>query len=165
MSRPRGITPEVKKFLSAIGRIGGRARARNHNQKDLDAMACRAAGARWMRKRFGVDTFEELGLPGWEIVDTGLRELSQGTTDGIEALAIAEVAPRLRYLGVPVAKTASDVSNPREKLYRLMESRHGGMAHERFTAFLQRIDSFCDALSSSYPQEKRTVRRDRVWCG
>lgn len=158
------LAPEVKKFLAAIGRTGGRARARSHSKNDLAAMARGAALSRWMQEKFGVDTFEELGLPGAEIVDIGLSELSKGNTDGIEALAVAEGEPRLRYLGVPVARTAAAIVNPREKLYRAMESHHGGMAHERFAAYLDRMDSFCDALSSISPCRSKAARRDRIWC-
>lgn len=167
MGRAIVIKPEVRRFLSRIGRMGGLSRARDRSQSELDSTARRGAVSRWIRQRFGVGSFEDLGLPGWEIVDKGLFDLAAGKTDSIDALAVAEVQPRLRYLGVPVPRTTETIIEARKKLYRIVEVQNGEMAHERFSAILQRVDSFCDALSSRSPGvvlRRVPVRRDRIWC-
>ncbi len=43
------------------------------------ATANRAASSRWIRKRFAAASFAELGLPGGDIVDTGLAHLADET--------------------------------------------------------------------------------------
>ncbi len=116
-----------------------------------------------MRARFGVEKFEDLALPGWQVIDAGMRNLVDGEEDRVEALAVAEARPRLRYLGVPVPRSADLICDAREKLYRMMEAAHGELAHARFMAILSRVDSFCDALSSVRSARGQQVRRDRMW--
>jgi hypothetical protein len=167
MVRAVAIKPEVRRFLARIGQKGGEARARNRGRDELAATARQGAVARWMQERFGADSFEALGIPGWEIVDKGLKDLAAGRVGEMEALAVAEALPRLRFLGVAVPRMAESIADPREKLYLAVEAQHGEMAHERFSAILSRVDSLCDALSSSASGAKNKrarPRRDRVWC-
>lgn len=153
----------IRAYLSEIGRAGGRSRAKRLNDAERKSGAAKAALSRWMVTRFGVAAFEELGLPGSEIVDEGLESLAEGKNDTLEALAVAEAAPRLRFLNVPVPKNASTIDNARGKLYRLIEDRDADMGHARFLAVLERLDSFCDALSVVHDRTPE-VRRDRRWC-
>lgn len=159
------VDPRVRRFLARIGRRGGKARAGRSSQGDLDSTARRAAFLRWMRQKFNVEQFEEMGLPGAEIVDAGLRQLVAGEREQVEALVVAELRPRLQYLGVPVPEVARDIDEPRTRLYRLLEERYGGMAHQRILALLERADSFCDSLASVSPvRPQRRIRRERAWC-
>lgn len=120
--------------------------------------------SRWMRKRFGVENFKALALPGWEIIDPGLRDLVNGDFTSMSALVVAELRPRLRFLGVPVPDVTSQIQNPRALLYRTMEAEQGEMAHVRFCALLERMNSFCDSLASTVFIPQHTTHRNRRWC-
>jgi hypothetical protein len=152
------LSRDVREFLAAAGRKGGRARGRR-----LTPAARAAALSRWMRQRFDTDSFASLGLPGGELVDRGLRRLAAGDLASPEALAVAELRPRLRFLGVPVPATAAEVDGARERLYRTLEATHGTLAHTRFHALLERLDSFCDAFAATRPQAVHTAHRARRW--
>ena len=158
------VSRSIRTFLQTIGRKGGKRRAKRLSATRRAAQARRAALLRWMRQRFGTDTFEALSLPGWEIVDAGLRDLADGNTSPLCALAVGELSPRLRLLGVPIPGVANYSSNLRESLYRTMEAEHGMMAHERFSAWLQRLDSFCDTLAATIATPRHTPHRYRRWC-
>lgn len=141
------ITKSVRAYLKTIGRKGGNERAKKLSSAVLSSQARNAVISRWMRKRFGADNFKALALPGWEIVDSGLRDVIHGDFSSVHALAVAELRPRLRFLGVPVPDVSSQIPSPRTLLYHTMETKHGDMAYVRFCALLERIDSFCDSLS------------------
>lgn len=153
----------IHSYLADIGRRGGRARARALSKEERKKIAVKASLVRWMNERFGVKSFSELGLPGSEIVDKGLILIAEGKYNRIESLAVAEVTPRLRFLNVPVPHQVCGIKNPRRKLYRLMEKKEQGLAYPRFHALLERLDSFCDALSAIH-KRKPAQRRDRSWC-
>ncbi len=154
---------EVRKFLAKAGRKGGASRARRLESNARCAQARHAAIARWMKKRFGSGSAEEMGLPGWEIFDAGMKDLVEGKTSGVSALAVAEVRPRLRFLGVPVPSVADSIVNAREKLYRAVEDREGDMAHARFAAILERLDGLCDALASRAKAHRLPAHLARAW--
>jgi len=105
------------------------------------AVARRAATARWTRERFGVSSFEELGLPGGDLVDAGLDALAEGRVTP-EALAVSLAAPRLRREGVPVGSVLDD---PERRLFDLLAEREGDLAHARYNAWLRRLVSFADS--------------------
>ncbi|OGH62765.1 MAG: hypothetical protein A3G34_12145 [Candidatus Lindowbacteria bacterium RIFCSPLOWO2_12_FULL_62_27] len=85
-----------------------------------------------------------MGLPGGEMVDEGIRDLSMGRKT-IPALLISIAFPRLRRQGVALPKMAFPRSDV--ELYRLLEKESGDdLAHARYTAHLRRISSFADAL-------------------
>jgi hypothetical protein len=105
------------------------------------AIARRGATSRWIRERFGKSSFAELGLPGGEIVDVGLSHLADGTVSQ-ESLAVSLAASRLRREGVPVGATLSD---PENRLYDLLSTTSGDLAHARYLAWLQQLESFADA--------------------
>ena len=158
------VSRSVRTFLKTIGRKGGQERARKSSAAALSAQARHAVVSRWMRKRFGTDHFKALALPGWEVVDPGLRDLVSGNISSACALAVAELRPKLRFLGVPVPVVSDRIPKPRQMLYSLMEAQHGDMAHERFCALLARMDSFCDALASIIPVPHQPSHRGRRWC-
>lgn len=99
--------------------------------------------ARWIGERFGATSFEAAGLPGGEIVDSGLADLVAGRVTR-DSLLVSVAAPRLRREGVPVPSDPA-LSQPEERLYALLEAACPGLAHARYNACLRRIVSFADA--------------------
>jgi len=112
-------------------------------------VARRAAAARWIRQRFGAPSFERLGLPGGEAIDTGLADLAAGRTSA-ESLAVSLAAPRLRREGVPVVAVLDD---PERGLFERLSHAADDLAHARYNAWLRQLVSFADAC--------RLVRIDR----
>lgn len=157
------LSKNIRAYFKTMGQKGGKERARKLSSTTLSSQARSAVVSRWMRKRFGVDHFKTLALPGWEIIDPGLRDLVNGDFTSVPALAVAELCPRLRFLGVPVPNVTSQIPNPRAQLYRTMEAEHGDMAYVRFCALLERMDSFCDALASTVSIPQHTTHRNRRW--
>ena len=96
-----------------------------------------------MHGRFGENRFADLGLPGGELVDAGLSDLASGRTS-VASLLVSLAAPRLRREGVPVTNPQPD---PEQRLYRLLESTEGDLAHARYNAYLRLITSFADSCS------------------
>ena len=157
------ISQKVRNYLKVIGKKGGKKRARKLSSAALSSQARDAVMSRWLRQRFGVDHFKALALPGGEIVDSGLRDLAHGNLSSTEALAVAELRPRLRFLGVPVPARVNQTAHPRTLLYRTIEAEEGDMAYVRFCALLERLDSFCDSLASIIPVPRQTAHRHRRW--
>ena len=56
------------------------------------AIARRAALRRWTEARFGNTSFAALGLPGGEMIDSGLNDLVSGK-ETIESLVVSLAAP------------------------------------------------------------------------
>src|SRR3989338_6386991 len=154
----------IHTYFKMIGRKGGKERARKSSATALSSQARGAVVARWMRKRFGADNFKALALPGSEIVDPGLRDLVNGNFSNPCALAVAELRPRLRFLGVPVPDVSNQISNPRVLLYQTMEAKEGDMAYVRFCALLERLDSFCVSFASLVSAPQHAAHRHRRWC-
>lgn len=137
------LPDDVRKLFARYGRQGGKARALRLNAAGRRAIAQRGASARWVRERFGASSFAALGLPGGEIVDTGLRDLADGTVSP-ESLAVSLAAPRLRREGVPVPEKAVHV-DAENRLYELLSSATPHLAHARYAAHLEQMVSFADA--------------------
>jgi len=109
---------------------------------DRRTVARKAAMRRWIRTRFGDSSFEDLGYPGGAMIDRGLDALAAGS-ESADALAVSLAAPRLRREGVPVPGAC--IPDADRRLYHLLESRHGELAHPRFLATLRQLASFADA--------------------
>lgn len=139
------LPPEIKDRFRRFGRQGGRKRAANLSSDARRAAASRAAAARWIRRRFGAASFEARGLPGGDLVDDGLAGLAEGRTT-VESLLVSLAAPRLRKEGVPVVRTEEE---PEERLFALLSTRYGELAHARYTALLRQISSFADACRTA----------------
>lgn len=131
----------VREVFIRHGRRGGKARAARMDSAARQAVARRAATQRWIGKRFGETSFADLGLPAGEIIDRGLADLASGAVSA-ESLAVSLAAPRLRREGVPVGATLDD---PDDRLYSLLAAHHGDLAHARYLAWLQQLESFADA--------------------
>jgi len=83
-------------------------------------------------------------LPGRELVDAGLADLSRGLTS-VPALLVLIGAPRLRRLGVAVPP--STVSQPEHRLYEVLAEREGDAAHGRYNALVRRLVSYERAVA------------------
>lgn len=87
------------------------------------------------------------GLPGADLVEQGLRDLTgQRETDAAWLVLIG--APRLRSLGVEVPEApASWFANepdrsPEHRLYLRLARTDGDSAHSRYNALVRRLVSF-----------------------
>jgi hypothetical protein len=109
------------------------------------AVARRAAIRRWVRARFGASSFQEIGLPGGELIDRGLLDLADGN-ETRASLVVSLAAPRLRREGVPLPESVFPDADRR--LYRLLEEENPELAHSRYLACLRRVQSFADACSA-----------------
>ncbi len=83
------------------------------------------------------------GLPGSDLVDAGLRDLSAGI-ESSEALLVSIGAPRLRQLGLAVPRT---IAEPEHGLYRRLAAADSDSAHSRYNALVRRLVSFERALA------------------
>jgi len=135
------LPKEIRERFRAYGRIGGLRRAEGMSPAARRVVARRAAMARWIRHRFGMTSFERLGLPGGDTVDAGLADLASGRVTP-ESLAVSLAAPRLRREGVPVGSVLADPERP---LFELLSRTEGDLAHARYNAYLRRLVSFADA--------------------
>lgn len=135
----------IREQFRAYGRRGGHVRASRMSPPARQAVARIAAIRRWIFVRFGGAGFHALGLPGGEIIDTGLADLAAGK-ESIESLLVSVAAPRLRREGVPLPR---DVLRDADiRLYRLLEQTHGDLAHARYLAYLRQAVSFADACAT-----------------
>jgi len=79
------------------------------------------------------------GLPGYEIVRDGLRDLSAGRRTP-SALLVLIGAPRLRDVGIEVPPI--DISDPDHKLYEMLALEDADSAHSRYNALIRQLVSF-----------------------
>ncbi len=144
------LPEEVRERFRQYGSSGGRRRAARMSPAARRAVARRAATARWIHHRFGAASFEQLGLPGGDMVDAGLADLAFGRTTP-DSLALSVAAPRLRREGVPVGAVLED---PERRLFELLSRTEADLAHARYNAYLRQLASFADAC--------RLARVDRM---
>lgn len=76
------------------------------------------------------------------MVDKGLEDLVAGR-ETPESLLVSLAAPRLRREGVSVPATC--FADAELRLYRMLETSEGPLAHARYLARLSQVASFCDA--------------------
>lgn len=83
------------------------------------------------------------GLPGAEIVRTGLEDLAAGR-ESIASLLVQIGAPRLNGLGISLPiKPEPDADH---RLYHLLGAQHGLAAHSQFNSWIRQLVSFERAL-------------------
>ena len=140
------LPQSVRERFRAYGREGGRRRAARMNSEERKRVARQAAIRRWMLVRFGAPRFEDLGLPGGELIDSGLASLAAGE-ENIESLVVSLAAPRLRREGVPLP--ALEILDADMRLFRLLEETSGDLAHARYLAYLRQATSFANACSAA----------------
>ena len=78
------------------------------------------------------------GLPGADLVESGLADLRRGT-ESVEALLVSIGAPRLRSLGLQVEHP---IASPEHRLYELLAAEEPDSAHARYNALVRRLVSF-----------------------
>lgn len=78
------------------------------------------------------------GLPGGELVETGLADLERGV-ESIEALLVSIGASRLARLGFPVSRP---FPSPEHRLYEQLAAEEPDSAHSRYNALVRRLVSF-----------------------
>jgi hypothetical protein len=83
------------------------------------------------------------GLPGAELVASGLRDLDAGV-ESVPSLLVSVGAPRLRQHGIRVPTA---YPSPEHRLYHLLRAEHGDAAHSRYNALVRRLVSFERALA------------------
>ena len=83
------------------------------------------------------------GLPGSDLIDAGLTDLSAGR-ESVEALLVAIGAPRLAQLGIA---TPPGPDQPEHRLYALLAREDAESAHSRYNALIRRLVSFERALA------------------
>ncbi len=78
------------------------------------------------------------GLPGGDLIATGLEDLEQGR-ETIPSLLVSIGAPRLRRLGYAVPR---GLPQPEQRLYALLALGDSAAAHSRYNAWVRRLVSF-----------------------
>ena len=78
------------------------------------------------------------GLPGAEIVQQGLGDLTAGV-ESVPALLVSIGAPRLRQLGIEVN---APFPSPEHRLYLRLQQANPDGAHSQYNALLHRLVSF-----------------------
>ena len=78
-------------------------------------------------------------LPGGDLVQQGLEDLSQGV-ESLPALLVSIGAPRLRRIGLPVPAEA--FASPEHRLYMKLAETGSDSAHSRYNALVRRLVSF-----------------------
>ncbi|HLW47065.1 MAG TPA: hypothetical protein VKW09_04780 [bacterium] len=77
-------------------------------------------------------------LPGADLVEAGLKDLSQGI-ESAPALLVSIGAPRLRRIGLDVPQP---FPSPELRLYTLLQRTDGDAAHSKYNALIRRLVSF-----------------------
>jgi hypothetical protein len=90
-------------------------------------------------------------LPGYELVEPGLRDLQNGI-ESVEALLVSIASRRLRRAGLPIPPAAQLPREPELELYRLLRQLRPTDAYSAYNALLRRITKFESAL------ERATLR-------
>ena len=84
------------------------------------------------------------GLPGHDLIETGLRDLEAGATTVAACLATLS-RPRLVRAGLWPHPTGAVLNEPERQLYRLL-GQASGDAYSRYSSFLRELASFENAL-------------------
>lgn len=82
------------------------------------------------------------GLPGAELIEEGLRDLSRGR-ETVPSLLVSIGAPRLGRCGIPVH---DPIPSAEHRLYEFLQRSEPDSAHSRYNALLRRLVSFERAL-------------------
>lgn len=78
------------------------------------------------------------GLPGAELVETGVADLERGV-ESVESLLVSIGEPRLARLGFEV-RVPFDA--PEKRLYARLAAEDPDAAHSRYNALIRRLVSF-----------------------
>lgn len=91
---------------------------------------------------------EFAGLPGVELVEEGLADLSHGA-ETPAAMAVSAAATRLRSVGVEVPPSGVEI--PSHRLFELLAETDSAGAHSRYNAIVGRVASFARAAEHASP--------------
>ena len=80
-------------------------------------------------------------LPGYEIVDEGIRDLHAGR-ETLNSLLVSMAVEKLEKLGYSVSAPHSD---PELRFYRRLVELFGDGAHSKYNAYRRRLVSFLRA--------------------
>jgi hypothetical protein len=86
-------------------------------------------------------------LPGQDLIDQGLADLSRGVVS-VEALLVSAGAPRLRRIGLEIP---APIASPERRLYDLLAQSDPDSAHSRYNALIRRLVSFEHAAECVAP--------------
>jgi hypothetical protein len=130
---------------------GGEPTLQQDDHVHLAGHCCGAVAltSRGKRATLGVMNESSAGwttLPGYEIVDPGVRDLWRGERT-VEALMVAICADRLRAVGVGLPPSLPP--DPVDAVHGLLDRQVGDEAHGRYNALLHRMLSFLDAVEGS----------------
>ena len=78
-------------------------------------------------------------LPGDDLIEAGLRDLSSGH-ETIESLLVAIGAPRLTRIGLILPKALPD--KPEHRLYDLLAQNDQDSAHSRYNSLIRKLVSY-----------------------
>ena len=81
---------------------------------------------------------ETTGLPGEELISTGLADLTRGV-ESPGALLVSIGAPRLERLGLEIVAL---FPSPELRLYELLAREDQDSAHSRYNALVRRLVSY-----------------------
>lgn len=85
-----------------------------------------------------IGVMPSMGLPGVELVEQGLDDLTKGV-ESIPALLVSIGHPRLRQLGYSIP---SPIPRPELRLYETLTRLHGDAAHSKYNSLIRRLVSF-----------------------
>lgn len=88
-------------------------------------------------------------LPGGELVEQGLQDLSRGVSSSA-ALLVLIGAPRLRRLGIDIPFQKQFADSPEHTLYRHLQGKNWRDAHSQYNALIRRLVSFERALEKNH---------------
>jgi hypothetical protein len=146
------IPDDVRAQFRRHGRRGGLVRARRLPAAARAAIARKSAIRRWIRVRFGHSSFVAMGLPGGDLIDQGLDDLA-ADRETRASLLVSLASSRLRREGVPLPKRC--FSDGDRRLYRLLGTTEGPLAHARYLALIRQVVSFADACRFMHEQRGR----------
>lgn len=90
----------------------------------------------------------DLALPGGDLIEAGLRDLSRGETS-VAGLLVLIGAPRLRRLGYSVPVTGEN--DPERRLYETLAASDADSAHSRYNALVRQLVRFERAAECASP--------------
>jgi len=77
-------------------------------------------------------------LPGEDLIESGLEDLSRGV-ESVPALLVSIGAPRLSQVGL---RLTAALPSPEHRLYELLAADDPDSAHSRYNALVRRLVSF-----------------------